>query len=417
MNRLFEKMLSRRDDFPSLKQEINGYPLAYFDGPGGTQVPQSVIDAVSDYYYTSNANFHGNFITSRRTDQVVEGTREKIAAFLGADGPENISYGHNMTTLNFSLSRAFGSWLNPGDEIVITQLDHEANRGPWLALRENGIVVREVALLPDGLLDYNDFENKINEKTRLVAMGYSSNVTGTINNVPLVRKMTYKTGAMLLVDAVHYVPHFPLDVTALGVDFLLCSAYKFYGPHIGILYSNGENLNRLPTFNLRTQLQHAPYCIETGTLNHAAIAGVNAAIDYIETFGEGDSARSRMVSAMKEINRYEDAVYKDISKKLKAIETLTIIGPSDIKVKKAPTISFDIAGINPSDVCNYLGEQGICAWNGHFYGIRPTEIFGYLEKGGLTRVGVSVYNTMEEVDRLIAAVTTLISGRQGPLRD
>jgi len=252
MNIVFEKIISRRDDFPSLKQEINGYPLAYLDGPGGTQVPQSVIDAVSNYYYTSNANSHGNFITSQRTDEVLDGTREKIATFLGADGFKNISYGHNMTSLNFSLSRAFGSYLNPGDEVLITQLDHEANRGPWLALRENGIVVREVIVLPDGTLDYNDFESKINEKTRLVAMGYSSNVTGTINNVPLVRQMTYKVGALLLIDAVHYAPHFPLDVKALGVDFLLCSAYKFYGTHIGILYSNGENLNRLPAYNLRT---------------------------------------------------------------------------------------------------------------------------------------------------------------------
>jgi len=409
-NILFEKIVSRRDDFPSLKEEINGYPLAYFDGPGGTQVPQSVIDAISNYYYTSNANFHGNFITSHRTDAVVEGTREKIAILLGANGCENISYGHNMTTLNFSLSRAFGRFLNKGDEILITQLDHEANRGPWLALREIGIVVREVRLLPDGTLDYNDFENKLNEKTRLVAMGYSSNVTGTINQVPKVREMTYKVGAMLLVDAVHYVPHFPLDVKALGVDFLLCSAYKFYGPHIGILYSNGDTLNRLPTYNLRTQLQHAPYSIETGTLNHAAIAGVNAAIDFIETFGEGNSTRHRLVDAMEKINLYEDTICSDIFKKLTAIENLTILGPLDSKVEKAPTISFDIKGIRPENVCKYLGEQGVCAWNGHFYGIRPTEILGYLEKGGITRVGVSLYNTSEEVDRLINAIKTINNG-------
>ena len=412
MNIVFEKIISRRDDFPSLKQEINGYPLAYFDGPGGTQVPQSVIDAVSNYYYTSNANSHGNFITSQRTDEVLDSTREKIATFIGADGFENISYGHNMTSLNFSLSRAFGSYLNPGDEVLITQLDHEANRGPWLALRENGIVVREVIVLPDGTLDYNDFESKINEKTRLVAMGYSSNVTGTINNVPLVRQMTYKSGALLLIDAVHYAPHFPLDVKALGVDFLLCSAYKFYGPHIGILYSNGENLNRLPIYNLRTQSQHAPFSIETGTLNHAAIAGVNAAIDYIESFGEGDSTRSKIVDAMEKINLYEDAICKDIFKKLNKIEDLTIMGPTGKEAKKAPTISFDIKGITPADICKYLGGKGICAWNGHFYGIRPTEIFGYLEKGGFTRVGVSVYNTIEEVDRLVNAIQTITSGLQ-----
>ncbi|MCK5836307.1 MAG: cysteine desulfurase-like protein [Desulfobacula sp.] len=410
MNLLFEKIISRRNEFPSLKEEINGYPLAYFDGPGGTQVPQSVIDAVSNYYYTSNANVHGNFITSRRTDEILEGTREKIATFLGADGFENISYGHNMTSLNFSLSRAFGSYLHPGDEVLITQLDHEANRGPWLALRENGIIVREVLVFPDGTLDYNDFESKLNEKTRLVAMGYSSNVTGTINNVPLVREMTYKVGAMLLVDAVHYAPHFPLDVKALGADFLLCSAYKFYGPHMGILYSNGETLNQLPTYNLRTQLQHAPFSIETGTLNHAAIAGVNAAIDYIESFGEGDTTRTRIVDAMGKINRYEDAIARDIFTKLNEINDLTILGPVDKEEKKAPTISFDIKGINPADVCRYLDEKGICAWNGHFYGIRPVEIFGYLEKGGVTRVGVSVYNTTEEVDRLITAIKTIVNG-------
>ncbi|NNG00603.1 MAG: cysteine desulfurase-like protein [Desulfobacteraceae bacterium] len=406
---MFEKIVRCREDFPSLKEEINGHPLAYFDGPGGTQVPQTVIDAVSHYYYTSNANFHGNFITSRRTDEVLEGTRGKIARFLGADGMKNISYGHNMTTLNFSLSRAFGRYLLPGDEILITQLDHEANRGPWLALREKGIVVREVAILPDGTLDYNDFECKLNEKTRLVAMGYSSNVTGTINNVPLVREMTYKVGALLLVDAVHYAPHFPLDVNALGVDFLLCSAYKFYGPHVGILYSNGEILNRLPMYNLRTQLQHAPYCIETGTLNHAAIAGVNAAIDYIGSFGEGDSNRARIVDAMEKINLYEDALAKDIFKRLNELKNVTVLGPTDPGATKAPTISFDIKGVGPAEVCNYLGEQGICAWNGHFYGIRPTEIFGYLQKGGVTRVGVSVYNTSAEVDRLITAINTLAS--------
>jgi len=202
-----------------------------------------------------------------------------------------------------------------------------------------------------------------------------------------------------------------LNVKALGVDFLLCSAYKFYGPHIGILYSNGETLNRLPTYNLRTQLQHAPYSIETGTLNHAAIAGVNAAIDFIETFGEGNSIRHRLVDAMEKINLYEDTICRDIFKKLNAIENLTILGPVDNKEKKAPTISFDIKGIRPENVCKYLGEQGICAWNGHFYGIRPTEILGYREKGGVTRVGVSLYNTSEEADRLINAIKTITKGK------
>lgn len=403
----------RRREFPSLERKHMGFPLAYFDGPGGTQVPQSVIDAMVSYYCTCNSNTHGFFITTNESDRILEETREAVAAFLGAPSGRNISFGHNMTTLNFSLSRAIGKALLPGDEILITQMDHEANRGPWLALRDEGIVVREIRLLPGGTLDYEDFNEKIGENTRLVAMGFSSNALGTVNEVERVREMTHKAGAWLLVDAVHYAPHFPINVNALGVDFLLCSAYKFYGPHIGLLYSREGLLDRLPVFTLRTQEQHAPYCIETGTLNHAAIAGVKAAIEFVASFGTGGSFREKIVNAMDRIGKYEHILGKEIYESLERISGVDIVGPS-FDSRRVPTVSFTVEGLDPIDVCKLLDTRGICAWDGNFYAIRPIEVLGLLEKGGVTRVGVSLYNTEEEVQRLLDAVSDIADGRLRP---
>ncbi len=400
---------ARRNEFPALSREHMGFPLAYFDGPGGTQVPQSVIDAIVSYYCTCNSNTHGFFITTNESDRIIEETREAVAVFLGATGGKNISFGHNMTTLNYSLSRAIGKTLLPGDEILITQLDHEANRGPWLALRDEGVVVREVRLLPDGILDYEDFDEKIGENTRLVAMGFSSNAIGTVNDVKKVRAMTHRVGALLLVDAVHYAPHFPIDVNELGLDFLLCSAYKFYGPHIGLLYSREGLLDRLPVFTLRTQEQHAPYSIETGTLNHAAIAGVKAAVEFIATFGSGGSYREKIFSGMNRIGEYEHILGKEIYDGLKKIPGVEIVG-TPFGSGRVPTVSFTMEGMDPIDVCKLLDTRGICAWDGHFYGIRPIEVLGLLEKGGVTRVGVSLYNTTEEVQRLLDAVSDISSG-------
>ncbi len=410
LSREYADLLKKRKDFPSLERTHNGLPLAFLDGPGGTQVPRQVIDAIAGYYTTCNTNTHGFFVTSRETDRILEDTREKLATFLGAENGSNISYGQSMTTLCYSLSRAVGRYLQPGDEILITQLDHEANRGPWLALRDQGLVVREVRLKPNGTLDYDDFQDKINERTRLVAMGYSSNVIGTVNDVALVRELTYRVGAWLLVDAVHYAPHFPINVQSSGIDFLLCSAYKFYGPHVGILYAKTGLLNRLPCDSLRTQEQQAPWCIETGTLNHAAIAGVNAAIDYIATFGTGDDLRARLVTAMQRIGIYEEILATDIHTKLGYIPGTTLIGPSPRSSLRAPTVSFTVEGMDPIRVCTLLGEKGICAWNGHFYGIRPIERLGLLEKGGVTRIGISLYNTQQEVGRLIDAMKIIAGG-------
>lgn len=407
----YRDVWERREDFPSLARTHNGYPLAFFDGPGGTQVPQAVIDGVSHYYTTHNSNTHGFFITTNESDQMMEETREAVAAFLGAPGGKNISFGHNMTTLNYTLSRAIGKYLQPGDEILITQLDHEANRGPWLALREMGIEVREINITPGATLDHEDLRKKINENTRLVAVGFSANSTGTVNDIELIRKLTYEVGAWLLVDAVHYAPHFPLDVTSLGVDFLLCSAYKFYGPHVGILYVKEGVLGQLPVYTLRSQEQSAPYCIETGTLNHAAIEGVKAAVEYIATFGTGVSLREKVVTGMERIRKYEHLLARKIYEELEKIPGVTIIGPSFDTERRAPTVSFTLEGWDPIDVCKELNEKGICAWDGHFYAMRPIEVLGLMEKGGVTRVGVSLYNTIEEVDRLIGSIKEIAVSR------
>ncbi len=390
-----------RSHFPSLQRQHNGKPLIYLDGPAGTQVPRQVITAISRYYETSNANTHGQFLTTHETDAMMDGVREKMADFLGAEGPHTISFGNNMTTLNFSLSRAIERVLQPGDEILITQLDHESNRGPWLALRSKGIVVREVKLLPDGTLDYEDFKNKITERTRLVAMGYAANIFGTVNDVALVRRLTYEAGAWLLLDAVHFAPHLPLDVQAIGCDFLLCSAYKFYGPHVGILYAREGLLDRLPTDRLRTTQQHAPYSIETGTLNHAAIAGVGAAVDFIATFGQGKTLREKLVSAMQAIRKRERERFLSLFEGLKKVPGLTIYGPPADEPLRAPTVSFTMKNKTAEQVCQTLAKENIFAWDGHFYAIRATEVLGLLEKGGVTRMGISIYTTAEEIKTVL----------------
>lgn len=403
----FQSIINRRSDFPALKREYNGYPLAYFDGPGGTQIPAQVMEAMNRYYESCNANAHGYFITTIESDRIIDQTREDAALFFNAEGSQTISFGANMTTLTFSLSKAIARALDPGDEILITQLDHEANRGPWLSLEEFGIVVKEILLKKDGTLDYEDLENKISSRTRMVAIGLASNALGTINQIKQVRSLTNEVGAWLLVDAVHYIPHFPIDVQALDLDFMLCSAYKFYGPHVGILYTRAGLLDQLQTDRLRTQHSEAPFKIETGTLNHAAITGVKGAIEYISTFGSGRDLRSKLVSGMEIIGTYEHELAKVLFYGLQKIQGITVYGPSIEDIPRAPTISFTVDGKTPPEVCTLLNEKGILTWDGHFYAIRPVEVLGLLEKGGLVRVGISLYNTIEEVDRLLEALLSI----------
>lgn len=394
---------SFRQLFPALQRRYEGAPLVFLDGPAGTQVPRSVIEAMAHYYENSNANTHGAFITSRETDAVMDQVRSDCAAFLGAEGPHTISLGQNMTSLNFSLARAIGRALQPGDEILITQLDHEANRGPWLSLREAGIIVREVRLLSEGRLDYDDLERKLNDRTRLLAMGYASNILGTVNDVELARRLTHEVGAWLLLDAVHYAPHFPVDVQAVGCDFLLCSAYKFYGPHVGILYSRPGLLDRLPSDRLRTAYQHAPYSIETGTLNHAAMAGVSAAIRFLADQGEGDSLRERLTTAMRRIHEHEIELAKILYKGLESLDGVEVIGPTIKDPRRAPTLAVTVEGMRPEAVCHALAERNILGWDGHFYAIRAVEVLGLLEKGGVTRLGVSAYTNEADVQKVLEA--------------
>jgi len=396
-----------RGDFPSLHVKDNDKSRIYLDGPAGTQVPTQVIDAISGYYLRSNANTHGAFVTTHETDEVMDDARSVMATMLGASGAHNISFGQNMTTLNYSLARAIGRHLQTGDEILITQLDHEANRGPWLSLRSEGIVVREVRLQQDGTLDYDDMKEKINERTRLLCMGWSSNITGTVNDVHLARQLTHKVGAWLLVDAVHYAPHFKINVTTLGCDFLLCSAYKFYGPHVGILYAKTGLLDQLPTDRLRTAAQEAPYSIETGTLNHAAIAGVSAAVRYMSALGNGSSLKAQLTEAYEVIGDHETALIDQLYKGIADIKGLTIIGPSTDVDHRAPTLSFYHERLRSSEICAALSAINIFAWDGHFYALRASEVLGLEERGGVTRMGISAYTTADEIDTTIQEVSKI----------
>jgi cysteine desulfurase family protein (TIGR01976 family) len=396
-----------RDYFPALQRKIKGKTLAFFDGPGGTQVPKRVIRAISNYYRFYNTNTHGEFQTSIETDRIIQDSRRNMAIFLGAEDPSTISVGQNMTTLNFSLSRAFSRLLVPGDEVLITQLDHEANRGPWLSLRSHGVKVREVDLLDNGTLDYEDLKNKVTENTRLVAIGWASNAFGTVNDIRKVRELTYKAGAFLLVDAVHYAPHFPVSVQDFGMDFLLCSSYKFYGPHLGFLYSKPGQLDKLPVDRLSTQEQMAPYSIETGTLNHASLAGVNAAIAFISSLGEGKSLRDRLATAFQKIGMHEKRLAELLYNEIGSMPNLRIIGPDFSQDKRAPTISFVHDVLKPIEICRKLAENNITAWDGHFYAQKAIEVLGLSERGGVTRLGISLYNNDNDIDKVVEVLKSI----------
>jgi cysteine desulfurase family protein (TIGR01976 family) len=397
-----------REDFPALRQRPGTQPLAYLDGPGGSQVPDAVIRRMQDFYASCNVNTHGNFPPSRQVDRRMQEARESLAAFLGAESAACISFGQNMTSLTFSLSTAIGRTLGDGDEVVITQLDHEANRGPWLRLRDRGIVIREVRLQGDGVLDYTDLAAKITSRTKLVAFGAASNALGTVNDVALARRLSAEHGALLLVDAVHFAPHFPVDVQSMGVDFLLCSGYKFYGPHVGVLYSRPGALERLPTDRLSVQEAAAPYRIETGTLNHAAIDGLRAAVDYLATWGSGGNLRQRIVDAMAGISAYEHALAASYYAAVREIPGVRVWGPDFTSRSRAPTVSVTIENMPAATAAAALGDQGICVWDGNFYASRAVEVLGLAAQGGLLRTGVSMYSSHDDLQRLLAGIRALV---------
>jgi cysteine desulfurase family protein (TIGR01976 family) len=402
-----EHALRSRADFPALTKHRDGLQLAFLDGPGGSQVPAAVIEAIADFYATCNVNTHGNFPPSREVDRRMQRAREVVAAFLNAPSADCISFGQNMTTLNFALSHAIGRTLQAGDEVLITELDHEANRGPWLGLKERGIIVREVRLEENGVLNIEDMAAKISARTKLFALGASSNALGTVNDIALARRLTHAVGALLVLDAVHYAPHFPLDVRALDADFLLCSGYKFYGPHVGVLYSKPGALARLPTDRLRTQDPAPPYRIETGTLNHPAVDGVRAAIEYLASYGTGTTLRERIVDAMTSIGAYEHGLGASFYEGVRRIRGVRVWGPDFSTRARAPTVSITLDRHTACAAATALGADGLCIWDGNFYAVRAVEVLGLAERGGLLRTGISMYSTAADLRRLLAGIEKL----------
>jgi cysteine desulfurase family protein (TIGR01976 family) len=403
-----EHSLRCRKDFPALSRTPQGLKLAYLDGPGGSQVPQTVIDTLGDFYATCNVNTHGKFYPSEEVDRRMDRARAVLADFLGAETPGCISFGQNMTTLNYFLSAAIGRTLKKGDEVLITQLDHEANRGPWLRLQELGAVIQEVRLLPSGQLDLEDMAAKITPRTKLFAVGASSNALGTVNDIALARRLTHAVGALLVVDAVHYAPHFPLDVKAFGVDFLLCSGYKFYGPHVGVLYSRPGALDQLPTDRLSVQDPAAPYRIETGTLNHAAIDALRAAVEYLAGWGSGATLRASLVDAMAGISAYEHGLARFFYDAVRALPGVRAWGPDFSTRARAPTVSITLDAVTAGEAAEALGKEGICVWDGHFYAARAVDVLGLTQRGGLLRTGVSMYSSREDLERLLAGLGKLV---------
>jgi len=391
-----------------MKRKVNGFPAAYLDGPGGYQVPQTVIDAVEDYLINANANVEAAYETSRKTDRMLEDARETFADFLNCNADE-VSFGANMTSLNFALSQALVREMKPGDKVLITEIDHEGNRGPWEQLRDRGIVVEEVAVdTEDCVLDFEDLKRRLTPGTKLVAVNYASNAVGTISDVKTVVKMAHAVGALAVVDAVHFAAHRPIDVQEIGADFLLCSAYKFFGPHIGVLFAKKEVLAKLRTLRVRPQYDYPPYKIETGTLHQEGIAGSIAAVEFIadvgEKYGEGidgaASRREKIVAGLEAFDVYEEELTQYLVDGLRGIEGVRIYGPP-AGHPRTSTVSFTHDSFTPFEVADFLGEKGLFVWHGDFFATRLVERLGLMEKGGLVRVGIAPYNTKEEIDRLL----------------
>ncbi len=396
-----------RGQFPALSLEVNGRPAAYFDGPGGTQVPAAVIEAQKKYFTSQNSNRGGAFDTSRETDRVIAEGRGHVAALLGAR-PQEIAFGANMTTLTFRLSRALARDLQPGDEILITDLDHEANRDPWLALKQQGVAVKSVRFNPeDCTLDMEDFISKLSSKTKIAAVAYASNAVGIINDLRKIRALTRQADALLVVDAVHYVPHRAVDVGDLECDYLLCSAYKFFGPHVGVLYGRSEAFEQLKTYRVRPQKEQMPYKMETGTANHEGIAGTTEAVKFIASLAGGKNGhdlRAAVLSGMEGLEEYESELMQSLIEGLKDIPSVRLYGPTGAAAPCTPTAAFTKEGATPRELATRLGDIGIFVWDGDFYATTLIEKLGLADSGGVVRVGLAPYNTQEEVDRLLEAI-------------
>ena len=404
-----------RSQFPSLTQTVSGRPAVFLDGPGGTQVPQRVIDAISDYLAHDNANTGGAYQTSRHTDRMIAEARAAMGDFLNCDADE-VVFGQNMTSLTYALSRSIGRELEPGDEIVLTLLDHDANFSPWKALEEKGVIVRAAKFhAADCTLDMHDLARQITSHTRLVAVGYASNAVGTINDVKEVVRLARQAGALSYIDAVHYAPHGLIDVRALDCDFLVCSTYKFFGPHMGVLYGKREHLQRLRPYKVRPNTNAIPNCWEWGTLNHECIAGIKACVEYWEDVGRraNPSAKSRreaMVAAHSAIHLHERAMTETMIARLVEIPGLKLYGIRDLRRldQRCATFAVRIDGHTPLELATKLGERGFFTWDGNYYALNVTEQLDVERKGGFLRIGLVHYNTAEEVERLIAALREIV---------
>ena len=429
-----------RSQFPSLAQTVNGHPAVFLDGPGGTQVPQRVIDAISGYLRRDNANTGGAYATSRRTDAMIASARASMADFLHC-GADEVVFGQNMTSLTYMISRAIGRELKPGDEIVVTRLDHDANVSPWLAVAEDrGVTIRWAEIHDeDCTLDLADLASKINKNTKLVATGYASNAVGTINPVREIVRLAHAAGALAYIDAVHYAPHGLIDVAALDCDFLVCSTYKFFGPHMGVLFGKREHLQRLRPYKVRPNTNAIPNCWEWGTLNHECIAGIAACVDYIADLGRhaagnnhvGTAAlgcpssearpvatttrgiserRTAIEAAYAAIHEHERALLEQLVAGLIIIPGLKIYGITDPTRfdKRCATLAVRIDGSTPLELATKLGDRGFFTWDGNYYALNLTEHLDVEKSGGFLRIGLAHYNTAEEVTRFLSALREIV---------
>ena len=401
-----------RAQFPALRRTHDGHPVAYFDGPGGTQVPSAVADAITDYLLNHNANTHWKYPTSAETDRIITDARQTLADFLNGSADE-IAFGQNMTSLTFHLARAFGRQWGPGDEVVLTELDHHGNVAPWTALaKDRGVTIKMVKMrTEDGQLDWSDFERAITPRTKLLAINAGSNALGTITDVARAAKTAHAVGAKVFVDAVHYAPHMLVDVQSLDCDFLGCSAYKFYGPHIGILWGKRDVIESLDFPRLDPAPQESPERMETGTQNHEGIAGAAAAVDFLAALAAPDARdrRRALNTTFEALHARGDALLARLWNGLEAIDGLTLYGPRP-GVPRTPTLSFTLRGHTTDDVAIALAKEGVFISNGDFYAATIVDRLGLMPEG-LVRVGCACYTNADEVERLIDGVRRLAARR------
>ena len=406
-----------REQFPALSKTVNGLPVAYLDGPGGTQIPRRVADKVVDYLYYRNANAHGAFHTSAESDNLVLSARKVYADFFNCSF-EEVIFGENTTTNNFKLALSMARTLKPGDEVIITDIDHEGNRSPWRVLADFGIIVKSVKIHSETItLDFENFKSKVSDKTKLLAINWAANSCGTISDIKKFIDIAHEHGAITVVDAVHYAPHRLIDVKAVGTDFLLCSSYKFFGPHLGIMYCNKEIGEKMKSTRvMANDNSEMPYRFETGTLAMELISGAAEAVAFIADVGrihmryfedelKGESGRRKeIIAGMMAIDAYEENLASQLRASLSALPKVKVYGPEEGHPRTS-TVSFTIDGANANDIAKFFAKKALYVWDGDFYAIETINETLKLETaGGLVRIGLAPYNIQGDIDRVISAV-------------